>query len=72
MLLNDVKQISAYYFLRKYCLFLDKDLFDIYKTVLFTDGEQYAPEIAKEGFNFAKNTDELIELKYHIQVDYES
>lgn len=72
LLLNDVKQISAYYFLRKDCLFLDKDLFDIYKTVLFTDGEQYAPEIAKEGFNFAKNTDELIELKYHIQVDYES
>ena len=71
LLLNDVKQISVYYFTHKDCYFLDKDLLDVYKTVLFTDGEQFAPEIAKEGFNFAKTTDELIELKYQIQVDYE-
>ena len=71
LLLNDVKQISVYYFTRKECYFLDKNLLDIYKTVLFTDGEQFAPEIAKEGFNFAKNTEELIDLKYQIQVDYE-
>lgn len=72
LLLNDVKQISAYYFLHKDCQFLDKKLLDVYKTILFTDGEQYAPEIAKEGFSFAKTTDELIELKYKIQVDYET
>lgn len=71
LLLNDVKQISVYYFIYKDCNFLDKNLLDIYKTVLFTDGEQYAPEAAKEGFNFAKNTEELIELKYQTQVDYE-
>ncbi len=71
LLLNDVKQISVYYFTRKECYFLDKNLLDIYKTVLFTDGEKFAPEIAKEGFNFAKNTEELIDLKYQIQVDYE-
>ena len=70
LLLNDVKQISVYYFTRKECYFLDKNLLDIYKTVLFTDGEQFAPEIAKEGFNFAKNTEELIDLKYQIQVVY--
>ena len=72
LLLNDVKQISAYYFLYKDCLFLDEQLLDVYKTVLFTDGEKYAPEIAKEGFNFARTTDELIEFKYQIQVDYEN
>ena len=72
LLLNDVKQISAYYFLHKDCLFLDEQLLDVYKTVLFTDGEKYAPEIAKEGFNFARTTDELIEFKYQIQVDYEN
>ena len=53
-------------------MFLDEQLFDVYKTVLFTDGEKYAPEIAKEGFNFAKTTDELIEFKYQLQVDYEN
>lgn len=71
LLLNDLKQISAYYFLYKDCMFLDKNFLDIYKTILFTDGEQYAPETAKEGFNFAKNTEALVELKYRIQVDYE-
>lgn len=71
LLLNDLKQISAYYFLHKDCMFLDQNYLDIYKTILFTDGEQYAPEVAKENFNFAKNTESLIELKYRIQVDYE-
>ena len=72
LLLNDVKQISVYYFLHKDCLFLDEQLLDVYKTILFTDGEKYAPEIAKEGFNFAKSTEELNNFKYQIQVDYEN
>lgn len=71
LLLNDVKQISVYYFLFKDCYFIDTSLLEIYKTVLFTDGEKFAPEVAKEGFNFAKNTEELIDMKYQIQVDYE-
>ena len=71
LLLNDVKQISAYYFLHKDCLFLDEQLLDVYKTVLFTDGEQFAPEIAKKDFNFARNPEKLTDLKYQLQVDYE-
>lgn len=72
LLLNDVKQISRYYFLFKDCYFLDDKYLDTYKTVLFTDGEKYAPEFAKEGFNFAKATEELANFKYQLQVDFES
>ena len=63
LLLNDVKQISAYYFLYKDCLFLDEQLLDVYKTVLFTDGEAYAPEKAKDGYNFAKEGGNVYETK---------
>ena len=72
LLLNDVKQISRYYFLFKDCYFLNEQYLDAYKTVLFTDGEKYAPEFAKEGFNFAKATEELMNFKYQLQVDFES
>lgn len=71
LLLNDLKYISVYYFLHKECQFLDKDFLDIYKTILFTDAEQYAPEVAKTDFNFAKNTERLTNLKYQIQSDFE-
>ena len=71
LLLNDVKQISAYYFLYEDCCFQDEEMFEIYKTVLFTDAEQYAPEIAKRDFNFARNPEKLTDLKYQIQMDYE-
>ena len=71
LLLNDLRYISVYYFLHKECQFLDNKLLEIYKTILFTDAEQYAPEIAKTDFNFAKNTEELANLKYQIQSDYE-
>ena len=70
-MLNDVKQISAYYFLYEDCCFQDEEMFEIYKTVLFTDAEQYAPEIAKRDFNFARNPEKLTDLKYQIQMDYE-
>ena len=71
LLLNDVKQISAYYFLYEDCCFQDEKMLDIYKTVLFTDAEQYAPEIAKKDFNFARSPEKLTDLKYQLQMDYE-
>ncbi len=71
LLLNDLRYISVYYFLHKECQFLDNKLLEIYKTILFTDAEQYAPEVAKADFNFAKNTEELTNLKYQIQSDFE-
>lgn len=70
LLLNDLKYISVYYFLFEDCNFLDEDMLSIYKMILFTYGEQYAPETAKTSFSFAKHTDRLAELKYQIESDY--
>ena len=72
LLLNDLKLISAYYFPYKENMFLDEQMLEIYKTIIFTDGERYAPEEAKKDYNFAKNTPELADLKYRVQVDYEN
>ena len=38
-------------------------LLNIYKSVLFTDGEAYAPEKAKDGYNFAKEGGNVYETK---------
>ena len=71
LLLNDLKLISVYYFVHNECEFLDDELLEIYNTTIFTDAEKYAPERAKTDFNFAKTTNELIDAKYQIQLDYQ-
>ena len=63
LLLSNPKSISMYYFLYDDCYFENEDLLNIYKSVLFTEGQAYASEIAKKDFNFAKDTKESYELK---------
>ena len=63
LLLSNPKSISMYYFLYEECYFESDDLLNIYKSVLFTEGQAYASEIAKRNFNFAKATAEAYELK---------
>lgn len=67
MLLLDPKAIARYYFLFDDCLFADERMMNIYKWVLFTEGEAYAPEIAKNRFNFAKETPGMAELKEQLK-----
>jgi len=63
LLLNAPKLIVKYYFLHKECFFEDEDILNLYKSVLFTEGGNYTPEVAKKGFNFAKDSEESYELK---------
>lgn len=63
LLLTDPKSISKYYFLYDDFYFANKDIADLYKVVLFTDGEAYASEESKKSFNFAKNVDAIFPLK---------
>ena len=63
LLLNDPKLIVKYYFIHKECLFEDENILNLYKSVLFTEGGNYTPEVAKKGFNFATDTEESYELK---------
>lgn len=70
LLLNEIKAISVYYFTFDDCYFVDEMLLNIYKKILFTDGEKYAPKIAKEKFNFSKESQELYEVKNAIRDEF--
>ena len=63
LLLNNPKLIVKYYFIHKECFFEEEDMLNLYKSVLFTEGGNYTPEIAKKGFNFATNSEETYILK---------
>ncbi len=67
LLLNDPKLIVKYYFLYEDCLFEDESILNLYKGVLFTEGGNYTPEVAKKGFNFAKDTEQSYELKKQLK-----
>ena len=61
---NKPEAIIKYYFLFEECYFENPEMLNVYKRVLFTDGEAYAPEIAKKGFNFPRDTEKTEDLLY--------
>ncbi len=63
LLLNNPAAISMYYYPLNICLFADPRMINIYKGILFTEGEAYAPSQAKEGFNFAVDSGDVYTLK---------
>ena len=67
MLLLNPKLISKFYILHSESFFENQNLLEIYKGILFTEGEQYAPSIAKKDFNFGKITLEINDLKDNLK-----
>ena len=67
LLLNNPQYIVKFYFLHDQCFFEDDELLNIYESVLYTEGGAYTPEIAKDGFNFAKDTEKSYNLKYELK-----
>ena len=67
ILLTNPKLIMKYYFVKDICLFIDENCLNIYKSVLFNEGAKYASEKAKDGFNFAKDSEELYNLKVELK-----
>ena len=61
--LNNPKAISMYYFLYNDCLFSDPELTNVYKVILYREGEAYAPEIAKKDFSFPRETQSTYQLQ---------
>lgn len=57
ILLDNPQSIVKYYILHDDCYFEDERILNLYKRVLFSDGEAFAPEMAKRGFNFARNSE---------------
>ena len=56
-----------YYILHEDCFFESDELLNIYKSVLFTEGQAYAPQIAKNEFNFAKESPETYKKKIELK-----
>ena len=72
VLLNDPKLMSKYYILHDECFFENKTFLEIYKGIVFTEGEAYTPYIAKEGYNFGK-VDYLVNTtKRDLKDEYEN
>lgn len=71
LLLNDPKLIVKYFFVYDECQFEDDELLNIYKSILFTEGGPYTPEKAKQGFNFAKDTERSYRLKEELKREVE-
>lgn len=67
LLLSDPRYIVKYYFLYEDCYFENKELLNIYKSVLFTEGGNYTPESAKRGYNFSVDSEEVYNLKNQLK-----
>ena len=72
LILNEIKAISMYYYKYEECYFTDEQLLNIYKKIIFTDGEKYAPKEAKEGFTFSRESRELYEEKNILMTEYKN
>ena len=55
--------ISKYYFELDTCFFSSEIILNLYKSVIFKEGEKYAPPQLKTQFNFPKAIAELYDLK---------
>ena len=66
-LLLNPKAISMYYILHEDCYFENDTFLNLYKSVLFTEGEAYAPQIAKNDYNFAADGPEIYSLKFELK-----
>lgn len=69
ILLSDPKLIVKYYFLFEDCYFEDESILNIYKSVLFTEGGAYTPEIAKQGFNFSRDSEQVYKLRNQLKAE---
>ena len=67
LLLENPKAISMYYIIHEDCYFESDELLNLYKSVLFTEGQAYAPQIAKNEFNFARESHETYKKKVELK-----
>ena len=67
LLYGNPNAISKYYFEKNLCYFSSEIILNLYKSVIFKEGEKQAPPQLKEGFNFPKAIAELYDLKVAMQ-----
>ena len=59
--------MSRFYFVYDDCRFSDDELMNLYKIVLFRDGEEYAPAIAKDRFQLPRETPNTYDLRLKVR-----
>lgn len=69
LLLLDPRLIKKYFYLYEECCFEDPELLNIYKSIIFTEGGAYTSEVAKRGFNFAKDDERSYQLKERLKME---
>ena len=67
LLFNNPRAISRFYFLYEDCHFSDNELTNLYKIVLFRDGEQFAPAQAKNKYQLPRETPNTYDLKLKVR-----
>ena len=67
MLFNNPKAMSRFYLLYDDCRFSDNELTNLYKIVLFRDGEAYAPAIAKNKYQLPRENPNTYDLKLKVR-----
>lgn len=63
LLLENPKSISKYYLSFEDSQFSDEMAMNLYKSILFTEGGRFAPEVIKRDFSYPKTSEEIYKLK---------
>ncbi len=67
MLFNNPKGISRYYFEIEDCHFSSPEILNLYKIIIFREGEAYAPANAKAGFNLPEEDERVYDLTQKVK-----
>lgn len=63
LLLNSPRAISRFYFLFEDCFFSNKTFDNVYRSVLFREGDEFSSELARKNFKLPKTIEGEYELK---------
>ncbi|MBR3614002.1 MAG: hypothetical protein IKL55_02355 [Clostridia bacterium] len=67
LMFNNPKAISRFYFKYEDCRFSDDELMNLYKIIIFRDGEAYAPAIAKDKYQLPRETPNTYDLRLKVR-----
>ena len=67
LLFNNPKAISRFYFVYEDCRFSDDELMNLYKIIIFRDGEAFAPAIAKDKYQLPRETPNTYDLRLKVK-----
>ncbi len=67
MLLNNPRAISRFYYLYEDCHFSNKALDNVYRSVLFREGDQFSSELARKDFKMPRTFDGEYEFKENLK-----